>query len=360
MIAEKPNGTNETTYQDAKKWYDQERPVYETLAIKLKNLVQELLEIENINYWMVETRAKSLESFEEKFKLKKCTNPRDIEDLTGMRIIGYVISDVDKICSLLMNNFDVDKSKIEDKSDTLGTDKVGYRSRHFIATLSKQRTSLGEFKKFEGIRFEIQVRTILQHAWAEIEHDRNYKYGGVLPSEIQRCFNLLAGSLELVDDQFEQLSNRIEKYSADVVAMTKTGNLNIPINSMSVIQYLSQKFGDLITITSLNNEQSFFMIDELDSMEIEYLSDLEKILPVNLKQLAVAYKDHNYLSFVRLILILHDPKKYFEQAWNEHFTSFAKEYLQLLHSFGLNIEELQQQIPNGTILREDGSLDIGV
>jgi ppGpp synthetase/RelA/SpoT-type nucleotidyltranferase len=345
------------TYDNAKHWYRQERPLYEAFANKLKNLTQEILDNQKINYWMVQARAKSLESFEEKMRRKSYTNPEEMEDLTGIRIIGYVLSDVDIISEILSDNFDIDNEKAEDKSDTLGTNKVGYRSRHFIATLSKPRISLPEFKKFDGISFEIQVRTVLQHAWAEIEHDRNYKYSGILPKEIQREFNLLAGLLEITDGHFDKLSEKIEEYSNEVSERTKAGEFDIFINSTSVNKYLAEKLGDSIN-TNLVKAQSEHMIEELISMEIKKLSDLNRIMPKNIKEVTNRNPGQNSLSIIRLILIATNPKKYFNEAWKKHFSLFDEGFLKALSELGMSTENLRRQIPFPTKNLADHSMAV--
>jgi putative GTP pyrophosphokinase len=103
----------------------------------------------------------------------------------------------------------------------------------------------------------------LQHAWAEIEHDRNYKFSGILPKGIQRRFNLLAGTLELVDNEFEQISEEIEKYSQEVSAKTKIGELNIPINSTSLTQYMTEKFEAVPLVGKTFADLSSQVIEEL-------------------------------------------------------------------------------------------------
>jgi ppGpp synthetase/RelA/SpoT-type nucleotidyltranferase len=68
--------------------------------------------------------------------------------------------------------------ELEDKSRNLGTNRIGYRTIHLVVSLSNTRTILPEYSEFDDLKFEIQLRTILEHAWAEIEHDRNYKFKG--------------------------------------------------------------------------------------------------------------------------------------------------------------------------------------
>ena len=67
-----------------------------------------------------------------------------------------------------------------------------------------------ELKSFENMRFEIQVRTILQHAWAEIEHDDLYKNPGQIPSSLRRRFFLVSNVLESADNELNELHKKLK------------------------------------------------------------------------------------------------------------------------------------------------------
>ena len=71
--------------------------------------------------------------------------------------------------------------------------RIGYASVHYIASLKGSRTSSPEYSRFQNIKFEVQIRSILQHTWAEIEHDLQYKSQESLPRELRRKFARLAG-----------------------------------------------------------------------------------------------------------------------------------------------------------------------
>ena len=176
-----------------------------------------------------------------------------------------------------------------------------------------------EFKQYSSIRFEIQFRTILQHAWAEIEHDRNYKYSGTLPTEIQRNLNLLSGTLELVDNEFERISQSIERYSDDVSAQTKKGNLDIEINTTSLKRYLFDKFENIpfIMATFGVGEDNVDGVDEVKSMGINTLQEFENIMPKDFVKTISSLKPIDRISFntiIRMILVIHDFDGYFQKA----------------------------------------------
>lgn len=322
-------------------WYKLEFPFYEAFASRVKNIVEDILDSQGINYHTVQARPKKIESFEQKLQKGVSYDPKRMQDLVGVRIIGYVNSDMQKISKTIEDHFVVDPKKNTDRSDTLGIDKVGYRSRHFVVTLSKSRTSLPENKKYEGIPFEIQVRTILQHAWAEIEHDRNYKYSGILPLEIQREFNLLSGTLELIDNEFERISQLIETYSNEVSTKTKKGDLDIPINSTSLKQFMLERFSGVKMKTTerlSTGGPETNIIEELNSMGIITLADLDKIIQPKLKDLCIKREySATIASLIRIILIAYDVKMFFEKAWKKHhFNRYSNDSLEITKELGVD------------------------
>jgi hypothetical protein len=62
---------------------------------------------------------------------------------------------------------------------------------------------LVEYSTHTGVQFEVQIRSTLQHAWAEIEHDRGYKSEVEVARAVRRRFSRLAGLLELADYEFD-------------------------------------------------------------------------------------------------------------------------------------------------------------
>lgn len=202
-------------------WFDQMRPTYERLTDIVRSTVESLIRSANIDYLSVTSRTKSIESLREKIDRKGYTALEEITDLSGIRITTFIESDVAKICDLLKSSFRVHDSKSLDKTEELGSDRFGYRSVHFVCDVGSARVKLPEFAPYEDLMFEIQVRTVLQHAWAEIEHERSYKFSGVLPTPIQRRLNLLAGVLEIVDREFVVLAGEIDRYAEEVARKTK-------------------------------------------------------------------------------------------------------------------------------------------
>lgn len=302
--------------------YSKQREIYLALAQKIKDILQENLEDAGVNYSSVDFRAKNADSLEKKLEKKVKDDPSynvtKIYDLAGIRVIAYVHSDLELIRPIIRRNFEIKKYK--DKTEDLGTDKVGYRSEHFIATLPENRLSLPEYEKFNGLIFEIQLRTILEHSWAQIEHDRRYKFSGVLPEGLNRRFSLLSAVLELADNEFDNISQSIDQYAADVSQKAKSGDLNISINSTSLKQYLDEKFKNLTFEYEENglDDYSYVLIRELNDMGIDTLKKLDEIIPEDYAQKVIDMKlSTEYIGTIRDILIIEFKEDYFNIAWKE-------------------------------------------
>jgi ppGpp synthetase/RelA/SpoT-type nucleotidyltranferase len=194
-------------------WYENMRNQYVDLRAEVEVILREALNENQIVFHSIESRVKSVESFREKAGRDKYVDPvNEITDLTGIRVITLFEKEIHQISDIIKELFEIDYQRSEDKSDLLEADKMGYKSIHYIAELSPDKIASTELENYIGLKFEIQIRSILQHAWAEIEHDRNYKFKGELPKNLQRRFYALAGMLEIADREFNTLSEEVEKY----------------------------------------------------------------------------------------------------------------------------------------------------
>jgi ppGpp synthetase/RelA/SpoT-type nucleotidyltranferase len=304
--------------------------------------------LQGVDYHSVTSRPKTVVSFKKKALKRPYKNPiTEITDLAGVRVITYFDSDAKKVSNILSNLFETDPEHSVDKSEQLGIDRVGYRSVHFVTKFSEDRCKLPEYQRFEGMYFEIQIRTILQHAWAEIEHDRNYKFSGVLPPEIQRRFKVLSGVLELADREFDSISKSIDEYSKDVAEKTNIGDLAIPINSTSLRGYLQNKFSTLVELGMSpefgpDDNGSIQIIEELKDYGIDTLEQLDKIVPddliPNVKDIS---GDSNFIGLVRDILAINDPDLYFKKAWKSHWNAFDDETKRIYDKYGIDTRVIE-------------------
>jgi putative GTP pyrophosphokinase len=212
--------------------YESNAHVYRLLVSKLEQLLPEILSARGIVTHSINGRTKSRESLIGKLSKDDSTYEalKDVTDLAGLRIITYFSKDVDRVAEAIAEEFAIDNTNSIDKRQSLGTDRFGYLSLHHVLSLKDSRCDLIEYKVFRGLKVEIQTRSILQHAWAEIEHDLGYKSAIEVPQHIRRRFARVASLLELADDEFEGIKQELHSYRAEVPAAIQENPRDVSLN----------------------------------------------------------------------------------------------------------------------------------
>ena len=246
--------------------YDDKVRLYQSFANEVEHLIRSILNASNINCNAISSRIKTRDSIAEKIRRKggKYSTISDITDVVGVRIITYYSDDVDKVAKIIESEFDVDKENSIDKRATLEPDRFGYCSVHYVVMMSPTRLALRENRAFEGIKFEIQIRSVLQHAWAEIEHDIGYKSEVTIPPEMRRSFSRIAGLLEIADKEFNQIRQDLVIYKQSVQTQIAKDIildhdldgviLEVLVNSNPEVQELGQHISNLLKRTLSNDD----------------------------------------------------------------------------------------------------------
>lgn len=128
----------------------------------------------------IQHRAKAAASLAKKLEARGLLDSEDIgsllKDLAGCRVVLYTNNDVAALINsgVISDTFDVqwDESKVHNPVDD---QDPRYVANHYVVKLTEQRLALPEFARFRGMKCEIQVHTILNHAWSETSHDILYK-----------------------------------------------------------------------------------------------------------------------------------------------------------------------------------------
>jgi ppGpp synthetase/RelA/SpoT-type nucleotidyltranferase len=231
-------------FDDLAKEYEAVRPQYEAFTASLDTLIRTLLETEQIEFAQIETRTKSLESLSGKVqredKQGKYNSLADLTDLVGVRIIAYLQEDCDKIGSMLEEAFQVDELNSVRKEDELDPDKFGYLSTHYVVSLPQTRLALPEFRRFEGMKCEVQVRTLLQHTWAAIDWKFRYKEEREAPRQLRRRLFRISALLEAADNEFSAVKVEIDSLRKQYIEAISRSELDIAINTESLMSYASE------------------------------------------------------------------------------------------------------------------------
>ena len=227
---------------DHVKRYEEERPRYERFTKKLHSLLDELLRAKGLEV-VLESRTKAAASFAEKLNRpeKKYDDPlREVTDLSGVRIIVQTLADVPVVASLIAKEFAVDQARSLRKSDQLDDDRFGYLSDHYIAQLKDPRTKLQEWDGLTGLNAELQVRTILQHAWASVQYSLDYKSSYDIPKNLRRRLFRLSALFELADEELNQIGADARALSAKYSEQVNITPGDVELNVDSLKAYLEK------------------------------------------------------------------------------------------------------------------------
>lgn len=235
--------------------FDSKAREFSDLAPHLEQLLSQLLGDRGIRVHSVDAGVKERLSLARKVEAHEPAYPslRDVTDVLRARIVTYFPDEIDRVGELIEDEFTVDRANSRDPRATIEPDKFGYQSLHFVVTLSPARTALREWTRLAGWPFEIQVRTILQLAWAEIEHDRGFHTRSDVPADVRRRWSRVAALLELADSEFAALRDIASKAPVDgqerliapspkevpsafsSVAVTSVGNLRTGLTASGLV-----------------------------------------------------------------------------------------------------------------------------
>lgn len=302
-------------------WFDSNIATYKSLAENVANTLKTALDKHQIMYVDVPCRAKDKKSFLKKLNDKKYNDICDMMDLAGIRIITLVEDDLNAVEELIRKLFNVHEKDSVDKDKSLGVDKFGYRSRHFICDIGPKRSELIELYHFTGLKFEIQLRTALAHAWAEIEHDRGYNLEGGLPENLKRRLNIVAAMLEAADNEFNRLTKDISDYAEKTKDKIVLNDLDMELTSIGIQELLLAKYSEylfedhfglqeVVAFENIKFELDFFGIKDIHSFNelIEEIVNCYQSTLIKIRQLEG--RECNDISFIRSVLMLKNIELY--------------------------------------------------
>ena len=276
--------------------YRSQLPVFERLQDVVLNLLRRCLNENNILVSGLEARIKTEKSLTGKLELKgyKYHSLDDITDILGARIITYYSDEVDLISALVERLFHIDWENSVDKRKMLETDRFGYLSLHYVCSIPKEVFHDPSMPELNKIRFELQMRSTLQHVWANKYHDMGYKSDVEIPVEYQRNMGRLAGMLELVDEQFSRIRREINDYRRNVQSLVASGNFNeVPLNGDTFRSYLELKpFHRLAEKIAAINQAELYEDSLMPYYKVFYLLGMKTI--GDIENLRNQYSDGAY------------------------------------------------------------------
>ena len=187
---------------------------YPNAAADFLGAIEDVLSDAGLTYDHVTARVKEWRSLRSKSRKRRPDGTlmyphpwQDIHDLIGVRVTTYHSTEIPRIIEALTEVFEVRRS-VDKTAQTRVSGSFGYGSHHLILRVAPAQVT-PVLQAYAGREFEVQIRTVLQHAWAEFEHDIRYKRRGntgKLAPEVDRAFTLAAGLIELADQQFDLIA----------------------------------------------------------------------------------------------------------------------------------------------------------
>lgn len=267
--------------------YSRQYQLFDRFREDTCKLLSRLLE-EKAIHCTIESRTKSPGSLEGKVSRegKSYESLCEVTDLVGLRVIVQNITDVDKVSSLIQKEFSIDADNSHDIPAQLEANTFGYLSIHFVASISNTRIKNSEWKAYEKLVCEIQVRTALQHAWANISHHTDYKTEQDIPAKLRRRLIRLSALFELADDEFDAIVKQSfdlrREYSHGIeqgvaVELNKE-SLRMFIQDSPLIKQWDEFVSDRVKVTAFSSQGITRDVAICNDMGLKTIQDLEGIL----------------------------------------------------------------------------------
>jgi len=224
--------------------YDETRSKFENFCNKVRPYLEELLRKNEIPFQTVLHRIKDREKVRTKYdrpsKSGKYLALNDITDIAGLRVITYYEDDIDAVREVIESAFEIDRENIEDKREPKDPENFSYHALHLIVSLKPSTLGDHTFGQLRGIRGEIQITSVLRHAWAEIAH-KWYDLDDRFPRNVKRRFARLSALIDLADEQFVQLRDEWDQANSSIDRSLEGGFVDIPISAQSLRAFVEQE-----------------------------------------------------------------------------------------------------------------------
>lgn len=285
----------------------------------------------------VESRVKTLASIVEKIERKnvKIRNIVDLDDLVGVRIIFLFRRDMMAIEGLLQEKLNI--VSVEDVSARLSEVQFGYQSKHYVVSIPEAWLGVPEFSGLDGLKAEIQIRTMAQHIWAAASHKLQYKNESSVPPPVRRTIHRVSALLETVDLEFDRVLDERSSYVedlADTTAASEVLNVNLveslltelwPVGNMDDDEDYSDLLDDLLS----NN------VSTVEGLRSLIVNNIKRALRADRKEVESRIKDNSYADedeerlkrgvFYTHVGLTRQALK--EQFGDKYKTRYVKDYL---------------------------------
>jgi ppGpp synthetase/RelA/SpoT-type nucleotidyltranferase len=248
--------------------------MYERLAQEIRHILETKFADVDLAPVSTTNRSKAIESFAAKIARKHYATPLlETTDLAGVRVVCAYESDLTKIAEVIEASFDV-RERI-DKAADLGVDRMGYNGKAFVVTLGT-RYAGGRYEKITSLTCEIQVRTVLQDAWAIIDHQLIYKNEESTPERLRRDLNNVASLLEIAQGIFDSVKEKRAVYVSEIQQKEDDPVVFLaqPLDFDTIVAYTRWKFPSL----SVNEKLTQILLRDINRQDYPMLEQLNGVV----------------------------------------------------------------------------------
>ena len=239
--------------------YALQLPTLKAAAASFNALIEAILHnLDGVNITKIECRVKNAEESVRKFKRKYRNSVEDrpegyaiadyITDMIGVRVVCLYEDEPPAIMAKIREFFDV--IEITDKTAPMEDSEsdFGYKGIHMDLRLNDEQAQLPEHRAYASQAFELQIRTIIQDSWSELDHKIKYKKS--IPTNLRRRINILSALFELADREFLQIRNETSQAlaltrseeDADNPMPTNGSDANEPLDAFSFVAFGQRHF----------------------------------------------------------------------------------------------------------------------
>lgn len=207
--------------------YVESLKLYEEFAARIRNLIQDLVELEGVEFYAIEGWAEKPAEF---LRTLSTLEEHDLTqvDLVRVRVLLRFPEDVLKIEQLIQSEFEIDSNRSVPSSQLEDPFRFGYPAVVYILALNDSRSGLREWAKYKNLSFRLELRTLLQEAWATIFPRVNQTVGSLSEKKLTRELVLLSSLLEKADEGFLNLRKAVKDESLLVPPQTNSQKQETP------------------------------------------------------------------------------------------------------------------------------------
>jgi len=280
--------------------YEADRRIYELVLEEMVQMFRPWFDAEGLRPG-IKVRVKSFPSWFEKVlkKIRHGVAPDQVQihDVLGMRVVCPFLEDLRKIEQIIRGHFTVLEE--EKKGAPQSFKEFGYESTHFLVELPP--ALVRDLALANPPPCEIQVRTILQDAWAEVEHELVYK-SKFFPFDqpLKRKMAALNANLTLSDIIFQE----IREYQRQ---------LNLELEKRRH-QFLAHPLGT----TEADHEDPHAVVENLDQALLDALTAHNRQHYKRAINLYSAILRQGPQPFVQSLVLSHRGMAYFSEELYEN------------------------------------------